>query len=245
MPLIVLIITFTLIGSILSLGGSLLLLTKKKLTENFSNQLISFAAGVLLATAFLDLLPEAKKINPDAELFAATLLGFIVFFLAERFIRAFHHHHGHGNKPSTWLILISDGIHNFIDGIAITASFLTSTSVGIATSIAVAAHEIPQEIGDMGILLTNGLSKTRALFLNFLSALTALAGALVAFYFANVIESSLYFFLSMTAGFFIYISASDLIPDLHEKFLENRILNTSLFMLGIISVYTFTKFIEG
>lgn len=239
------ILIFTFIGSIASLSGSYLLLIKRNLTENFSHQLISFAAGVLLATAFLDLLPEAREASPDGEFFMVTLLGFVVFFLAERFIRLFHHHHGHGEKVTTLLVLLGDGVHNFIDGFAITASFLTSIPLGITTSIAVAAHEVPQEIADMGILLANGLPKMKALFYNFLSALAAMAGALIAYFFASSIENNLYIFLSLTAGFFIYISASDLIPSLHEKLLESRVSNTLIFILGIVSVFAFTTLLGG
>lgn len=239
------ILFFTLLGSIASLAGSFLLLIKKNITENFSHQLISFAAGVLLATAFLDLLPEARELSPDGEFFTFALLGFVVFFFAERFIRIFHHHHGHGKNPTPLLVLLGDGVHNFIDGFAITASFLNSIPLGITTSFAVAAHEVPQEIADMGILLSNGLSKKKALFYNFLSALSAIAGALIAYFFASLIEGNLYIFLSLTAGFFIYISASDLIPSLHEKLLESRLSNTFIFVLGIISVFAFTKLLEG
>lgn len=240
-----LIIIFTLVGSIASLAGSFFLLFQKKLTENFSNQLISLAAGVLIAVAFLDLLPEASELTEPEYIFLPALLGFIIFFMSERFIRVFHHHHGHGEKPSTYLILIGDAVHNFVDGVAITIGFLTSTTVGITTSFAVAAHEIPQEIADMGILLANGLSKKKALFLNFLSALTALLGALLAYFFAAFIEQNLYIFLSLTAGFFIYISASDLIPNLHEKLTENRTINTIIFLLGVVAVYSFKAFFEG
>lgn len=232
------ILIFTLIGSVLSLFGSFLLIFKKTITESFSTYLVSFAAGVLVAFAFLDLLPEAQEAAGELNFFIPTLLGFIVFFLAERYLRLFHHHHGHGEKTPTALVLIGDGLHNFIDGVAITASFLTSTPLGIATSLAVAAHEIPQEIADMGILLSNGLSKTKALFYNFLSALTAMAGALLAFYFADTIENNLYLFLSLTAGFFIYISASDLIPSLHENNMKAKSLQYLLvFLLGIGLVF--------
>lgn len=242
---LLLITTFTLLGSIASLAGSLFLLYQKNLTENLSNQLISLAAGVLIAVAFLDLLPEASSLTEPEFIFLPALVGFIIFFVLERFIRVFHHHHGHGEKPSTYLVLIGDGIHNFVDGVAITVGFLTNNMVGMTTALGVAAHEIPQEIADMGILLANGLSKKKALFLNFLSALTALLGALTAYFFAGFIEQNLYLFLSLTAGFFIYISASDLIPSLHEKITENRTANTLIFLTGIMAVYIFKTVFEG
>lgn len=241
-----LIITFTFLGSIASLVGSFFLLLRRKLTESFSEGLINFAAGVLIAVAFLDLFPEALEEAGGANIFIPAFVGFVGFFFAERFIQLFHHHHGHGEKPTTFLVIAGDGVHNFIDGVAITASFLTSVPLGITTSLAVAAHEIPQEIADMGVLLANGLSKKKALILNFLSALTALLGALLAFYFSEFVETKLYIFLSLTAGFFIYISASDLIPQIHEKYLVNKKFNhVSIFVLGIAAVYLFTRFFEG
>lgn len=240
------IVLFTLIGSIFSLAGSAFLLFRKTLTEEFSILLINFAAGVLLGVAFLDLMPEALEAAGESDIFLPTILGFIAFFFAERFIQIFHHHHGHGEKPTTVLVILGDSLHNFIDGVAITASFLTSVPLGISTSLAVAAHEIPQEVADMGILLSNGLSKSRALFYNFLSALTALLGAFCAYIFASFVKENLYIFLSITAGFFIYISASDLIPQLHEKYLENKKFNQILiFVLGVASVFIFKTVFEG
>lgn len=244
--LLLYIVVFTLIGSIFSLGGSFLLLIKRDLTENVSTHLIAFAAGTLLAVAFLDLLPEAAEAAGESNYFIPTLLGFVTFFFAERSLTLFHHHHEHkGEKSTPLLVLVGDGVHNFIDGVVITASFLTSVPLGITTSIAVAAHEIPQEIADMGVLLSSGLSKTKALLYNFLSALTALAGAILTYFFADFVKANLYFFLSLTAGFFIYISASDLIPDIHEKYLENKKASTALtFLAGIVLVFLFKSFFE-
>ncbi|OGD89174.1 hypothetical protein A3J17_01320 [Candidatus Curtissbacteria bacterium RIFCSPLOWO2_02_FULL_40_11] len=240
------IILFTFIGSIGSLAGSYFLLFKRKITEAFAGILIAFAAGALLATAFLDLFPEALEEANDANIFVPALLGFLSFFIAERYIRLFHYHHGHGEKPSTLLVLIGDGIHNFVDGVTIAVAFLNSIPLGITTSIAVAAHEIPQEIADMGVLLANGLSKTRAVIFNFLSALTALAGALIAFAAATLIENYLYFFLALAAGHFTYIAASDLIPEIHEDGNKRRGVQTLIFFaLGILTVYIFTIIFEG
>lgn len=241
-----LIIIFTSVGSIGSLIGSIFLLFKKNITETFSNRLISFAAGALLAAAFLDLLPKAAETSKGTNIFPFVLLGFISFFFAERYIRLFHYHHEHGEKPSTILVLVGDGIHNFVDGITIAAAFLTNTSLGITTSIAVAAHEIPQEVADMSVLLANGLSKTRALIFNVLSALTALVGALITFAFASMISEYLYLFLAIAAGNFIYIAASDLIPEIHEDVgRENKFVTAIIFAIGIATVFVFTKIFEG
>jgi len=244
--ILVYIIVFTLIGSILSLFGSLFLLLKQKITQDFSQKLISFAAGALIATAFLDLLPEAAELNEGPQIFLFSLLGFVSFFFAEKYIRLFHYHHGHGEKPSTVLVLAGDGIHNFVDGVAIAVAFLVSIPLGIVTTIAVASHEIPQEIADMGVLLANGLPKARALIFNFLSAITALIGAIAAFLLAGRIEGYLYIFLAVAAGHFIYIAASDLIPELHEKSRGKRDFGSILiFVLGILTIYLSSLIFEG
>ena len=244
--ILVYIILFTLIGSILSLFGSLFLLLKQKITEDFSQKLISFAAGALIATAFLDLLPEAAELKEGPQIFLFSLLGFVSFFFAEKYIRLFHYHHGHGEKPSTLLVLAGDGIHNFVDGVAIAVAFLVSIPLGIVTTIAVASHEIPQEIADMGVLLANGLPKARALIFNFLSAITALIGAIAAFLLAGRIEGYLYIFLAVAAGHFIYIAASDLIPELHEKSRGKRDIGSILiFVLGILTIYLSSLIFEG
>lgn len=243
------IIVFTFIGSILSLFGGSLLVLKKQISEGFACYLIAFAAGTLIGVAFLDLFPEAVEEAGGADIFLPALIGFVVFFFMERVIRVFHHHrHGHekGTNPSTFLILYGDGIHNFVDGVVITTAFLTSVPLGVVTSLAVGAHEIPQEIGDMGVLLANGLPKLRAVWFNFLSALTAFAGALGAFFFADFIKQYIYIFLALAAGHFLYIAASDLIPELHEAHTGKRKIPLALiFVLGITAVYAFTKIFEG
>ena len=240
------VIIFTLIGSVLSLIGSFFLLAKKNINESFGQNLIAFAAGALISVAFFDLLPEAVEKAGEADAFIWVLGGFVLFFFAERFIRIFHHHHGHGEKPTTYLVIIGDGVHNFIDGIIIAVAFITSIPLGITTALAVAAHEVPQEIADMGILLANGVSKRRALLLNFLSALTALAGAILALTFDEFILKYLYIFLALAAGHFIYISAADLIPELHESTNEDRKNHQIFFfILGIIIVYAFTRLFEA
>lgn len=243
------IIVFTLVGSVLSLIGGVLLLLKNRISETFACSLISFAAGTLIGVAFLDLFPEAVEHAGEADAFLPALIGFVIFFFAERVIRIFHHHrHGNdaGAKPSTSLILFGDGIHNFVDGVVITTAFLTAIPVGIVAALAVAAHEVPQEIADMGVLLANGLSKLKALLFNFLSALTALAGALIAFFFAGFIQDYLYIFLALAAGHFIYISASDLIPELHENHTKGRKVPLALiFVLGIATIWIFTTIFEA
>jgi zinc and cadmium transporter len=143
-----LILAATLLCSIASLAGSLFLLLKREITQSFADTLLNVAAGVLLGVAFLDLLPEAtEEAGDDFEaiyIFVPALGSFLLAFFAERFINVFHHHHEHDGRPTTLLILVGDGLHNFVDGMAVTAAFLTSTPLGISTSLAVAAHEIPR-----------------------------------------------------------------------------------------------------
>ena len=240
------VIFFTIVGSILSLVGSFFLLAKNNINEGFAQNLIAFAAGALLSVAFFDLLPEAVEEAKGADAFAWALGGFVIFFFAERFIRIFHHHHGHGEKPTTYLVVIGDGIHNFIDGIIIAVAFITAIPLGISTSIAVAAHEVPQEIADMGVFLANRVSKKKALLLNLLSAATSLAGALLALAFHDFVLRYLYIFLAVAAGHFIYIAAADLIPELHESTDRSRKTHQIFFfMLGIVIVYVFTKLFEA
>jgi zinc and cadmium transporter len=167
--------------SSISFLGSLTLLGRSVFKENYAASLVSFAAGVMLSAAFLDLLPEALEQKPEPILFTAVFAGMIVFFFLERFVLWFHHNHAaHGAQPTTILVLVGEGIHNFIDGVAIAATFLTSPALGLTTILAIAAHEIPQELADFSILTAGGMGKKKALWFNFLSGLTAIAGGIFA-----------------------------------------------------------------
>jgi len=238
----------SLIVSSISFVGALLLFGKKSFGSEMSNYFVSFAAGVMLATAFLDIFPEAlAESNNGQDIFLPALVGVVTFFFFEKFIVWFHHHDStHNLNPTALLILIGDGIHNFFGGIAIAATFLTSPSLGIATTIAIAAHEIPQEIADLSVLINGGMSKTKALFFNFLSALTAVIGAVLGVYFLNSFESVIPIALAFTAGVFIYIACSDLIPNLHHTFkIDKRWEQTVPFILGIILMYVITSVMQG
>lgn len=252
------ILFFTLVGSVFSLIGGVLLLFNEKKTLKYSHFLAAFAAGTLLGTVFFDLLPEAieeaehvsNEFGQTINIFLWTLLGFLCFFLIERFIHWFHHHqHEYTDeivKPTVPLIIAGDSVHNFIDGVVIASTFLVSIPLGIVTTLAVAAHEIPQEIGDFGILLHKGMRRKKIILVNVLSALTALLGALIAYWLGERIEASLPILLSITAGFFIYIAASDLIPEIHH---ENRkgfaLVETSLIFLGVGTIWIFISLLEG
>lgn len=204
--------------------------------------LVAFSAGSLLGGALLHLLPEAVAVNgPGPGTFLPALAGFALFFLMEQFLSW---HHGHSvdtdaKAPVTYLILLADGLHNFIGGLAIGASFLVSTEVGIVTWIAAAAHEVPQELGDFGILIRGGWGRYQALMANFVSAATIVPGALLAYSLSS--EFHVAFLVSFAAGNFIYIAASDLIPEVkHERRLANNLIHFGAFVAGI-SVIPLTR----
>ena len=179
--------------------------------------LLSFAAGVLLATAFLDLLPEAiERGHGDGNIFLAALAAMIVFFFLERVLHGFHEHEEMHTKPSRYLVLLGDGLHNFIDGVVIAASFAASPELGIATTVAVTVHEVPKEIADFSILMSGGFDFRTALLLNFATGLMALLGPVVFFALEGTVTHHLAWFMTGTAGMFIYIAGTDLIPQLHH-----------------------------
>ena len=199
--------------SLLSFVGLVTLSIKKIILERMLFLLVSFATGTLLAAAFLDLIPEAMEYEA-ANVMLFPLLGIMTFFLLEKSIHWHHHHTKKEVHAFTYLNLIGDGFHNFIDGIVIAASFLHSPALGVTTTIAIIFHEIPQEIGDFSLLIHGGFSRAKALFFNFLSALTAVAGGVLGYFFISSLESALPYLLAYTAGHFIYIATVDLLPEL-------------------------------
>jgi len=247
------IIIFSLLGGIVSLIGGMLLLSKRSLANNLATYTAPFAAGALLAAAFLDLLPEALEQSEAYSVMVWTLGGILFFFLLERFLRWFHHHHEHGKligEPAASLIILGDTIHNAIDGVAIAASFLVSIPTGIITTIAVAAHEIPQEIGDFGLLLKFGLKRRAVLTVNVLSALATTLAAIVTYIIGETTSLPLPILLAITAGFFIYVAGSDIIPEIHKsKRLKSAVLDSILLILGLLIVAFASSlahgFIEG
>jgi zinc and cadmium transporter len=231
--------------SLISLVGVLTIALSKKLLSKIVRFLVSFSAGALLGDAFLHLLPEVVEENGfTLSISLAILLGILIFFVLEKFVRWRHCHisdattdeddHKH---PFVVMSLLGDSLHNFIDGIVIGASYLISIPVGIATTIAVAMHEIPQEIGDFGVLVHGGFSRKMALALNFLTALTALAGVFFILFLEGQAENAVPFFVALTAGGFIYIASADLIPELHKEVRVSRSLIELLaFVLGIVTM---------
>ncbi|MBP6038401.1 MAG: ZIP family metal transporter [Candidatus Saccharimonas sp.] len=211
------------IGSVISLaGGSLIFLSKKRRTDAILYAL-PFGAGALLAAAFFDLLPESFELAEPRGLLVWTLVGFTAFFLLERLASWFHHHHEHlavhqhRHETQNTMVMIGDMLHNIIDGVAIGAAFLANPVSGVITTLAVSAHEIPKEIGTFGMLLSRGWNEKKVLLMNIATAVATLATALAIYGLGNTIALPEAKLLALTSGMFIYIAASDIIPDIHEQ----------------------------
>jgi zinc and cadmium transporter len=230
---------FSMLAGALSLCGGLFLLKSKK-SAKVANLAAAFAAGALLAAAFFDLLPEALEDAPSSELILGlALCGILAFFLLEQSIHWFHHHkHSESHAPANStvpLLVIGDTIHNFVDGVAIAAAFLVSPAAGIVAALAVAAHEVPQEIGDFGVMLKSGVKKSKILLINLLSSLATVASAVVFFLFGEAVDMSVGAVLAVAAGFFIYIAVSDLIPEIHNS-KESKVAKTLFLFAGVAIV---------
>jgi zinc and cadmium transporter len=258
--LLLLIIIFTAVGGVLSvLAAGVFLLLPDQQRDRVIPHGISFAIGALLSVAFWGLIPEAfSHIKPEQfqTLSGTILAGILGFFVLEKLLiwrhchvetceahgdethdsnhdhNHDHHGHHHGfDKSAGALIILGDSIHNFVDGVLIAAAFLTDVKLGIVTSLAVATHEIPQEVGDFAILLHSGYSKGKALFYNVLASLTTVLGGILAYYSLEDLHDSLPYFLALAASSFIYIAVADLIPSLHKK----TDIKTSLKQIALIA----------
>lgn len=228
-----------LIVSLIAFIGVFTLSIKTRKLGRILLYLVSFSAGALFGDAFLHLLPEVVgKFGLDTKISMLILGGIVLFFITEKFIHWQHCHipskKGHVHSFAI-MNLIGDGFHNFLDGLIIGASYLANISTGIATTIAVAFHEIPQEIGDFGILVHGGYSKSRALFLNFISATFAIFGVIISLLLANIVQSLTYYMIPIAIGGFIYIAGSDLIPELHKEFTTKKaMIELAMFVFGIL-----------
>jgi zinc and cadmium transporter len=180
--------------------------------------LVSYAVGALLGVALLAILPESLEALPPTRVFATLLAGILLFFVLEKLVlwRHCHTHDCEVHDSAASLVLIGDAFHNFVDGAVIAAAVMTSVPLGISTAIAVAAHEIPQEVGDFAILLHSGYSRGRALLLNAVSAAAGTGGAIVAFVALDQLPAMLPYFLALAAASFLYVAMADLIPGLHR-----------------------------
>ncbi|MEK9134946.1 MAG: ZIP family metal transporter [Patescibacteria group bacterium] len=238
----------TFLVSLISFVGVLILFLKDKLLNKIILVLVAFSAGGLMASALFDLMPEAIEKGQEEgvsliAIFLYFVIGFCAFFILEQFIK-WHHHHSTRHPeiaPFSYLILISDGLHNFIDGLIIAGSFLASFQIGVIATLAVAMHEIPQGIGNFGILIYGGVKRLRALFLNFLSAIAAVLGGIIGFFLFKNIAEAIPFLLAFAAGSFIYISASDLIPEIkQESNSKNSAVHFLVFILGLTLIWLLT-----
>ncbi|TXT53350.1 MAG: Zinc transporter [Promethearchaeota archaeon] len=240
------ILIFGFLMSLIAWIGITTLAIKEKALEKLLLILVAFSAGALLGGAFLHLIPESIEESGDGlGMMIWVLIGFAIFFLLEQFLRWQHSHRipmeqRKEREPVGVLILLADGIHNFIGGLAIASSFMVSFEVGLITWIAAAAHEIPQELGDFGILLNSGWKKRKALLANFLSALTIIPGGIITYFLSANLDTL--FLLPFAAGNFIYIAASDLIPEIkhgkkdYGESVFTRLGHFVAFIVGIIFI---------
>lgn len=218
--------------------GILTLFLRDELLDTVLLGLVALAAGSLIGGAFFHLLPSAiaeAGAEDTLPLFQYLVGGFCLFYVLEQFLH-WHHHHAatHEHKPVSYLVLVSDTLHNFIDGLVIAGAFLISIPLGVATTLAIALHEIPQEIGDFGALVYSGFDRRQALALNYLTQTTVIVGGIVGFFLDDVITGLPAFLLPFAAGNFIYIASSDLIPEIkRESDVVRSILYFLVFLIGI------------
>ncbi len=228
----------TLLVCIASFAGVLFLAFKMQLLQKIVFVLVSFAVGALFGNAFFMLIPEAQELLPNNLLTGLMIVGGIMLlFVLEKLI---HWHHNHNieqfknEAPLGYISLFTDGLHNFIDGILIASAWMVSPEIGLATTLAVIAHEIPQEISDFGILIYAGFSRKKALIFNFLSACTAILGAVGTLWLGALFNNISAYILPLAAGGFIYLAGSDLIPELHrEKSAGKNTLQLLVIIIGL------------
>jgi zinc and cadmium transporter len=244
--------TFTV--SLFSLSGIYALSLSEKTLHRILFIIISFSAGSIMGTVFFDLLPEAIELVNGEFVYIYVAFGFVLFFFLERFIYWYHGHgHGHedeikrkpsligGGKPRSfvYLNLIGDAVHNFIDGLVIASSFLVNQTLGIATTVAIILHELPQEMGDYGILIYGGVDRRKALFINFLVALTVVLGGITAVFLIGSVEVVNGFLIALAAGGFTYLGASELIPEIqNEKNAGRSAIQFASLLLGMILIWS-------
>jgi zinc and cadmium transporter len=239
------IIGFSVLGSAGAIAcAGLFLLLPARSRDVLVPSLISYATGTLLGAAFLGMIPAGLKQAPALAVTSTVLAGMVLFFVLEKLVLWRHCHDrdcvAHGRAAP--LILIGDAFHNFVDGVVIAAAFLTSMSMGIAASLAVIAHEIPQEVGDFAILLDNGYGRARALVLNGLSALATLPGAIAAYFWLGETRESVPYILALSAASFIYIATADLIPGLHRQVTAAASLRQLILLLAGIGTIALFRF---
>jgi len=247
------IVGFSVLGGVLSvLAASVFLMLPTVARTKAIPSLVSFAIGSMLGAAFLGILPHALSspyIKDPHNIFIVLLFGLLAFFLLEKLVLWRHCHsasceahgqdHSHSHRSAANLILIGDGVHNMLDGVVIAAAFMTNINLGIVTSLAIIAHEIPQEVGDFAILLHGGFNRKRALFYNLLSSLTSIIGGVTAYFFLSQMTQIIPYLLAVAASSFIYIAVADLIPGLHKKVdVSTTVQQVVLILAGVLLIYT-------
>ena len=235
-------ITAIVLGSAASLLGGVLLLAAKTKRARAVHLALPFGAGALLAAAFMDLLPEAFELGDSRNLLLWALGGFTAFFVLERLATWFHHHHSHeldnhhARKHQGNMMMVGDLLHNMIDGVAIGAAFVAGPVTGLITTLAVSAHEIPKELGTFGMLLSRGWRDKKVLLANVLTAFGTLVAAIITYSLSDIINIPLAELLAVTSGIFIYIAASDIIPDIHEQPRRLGTVQAGVLVAGIVVV---------
>jgi zinc and cadmium transporter len=239
------VVGFSILGSIASVAAAaLMLLFPDAIRRQLVPCLISYATGTLLGAAFLGMIPSGLKHAPAIHITGTVLAGMVLFFVLEKLVLWRHCHDGECEVHTRAgpLILVGDAFHNFVDGVVIAAAFLTSIPLGIATALAVIAHEVPQEVGDFAILLDSGYSRGKALLFNALSSLATLPGAVVAYFWLAETRGAVPYILGLSAASFIYIAAADLIPGLHRHVSAKAALRQFVLLIAGIGTIAFFRF---
>lgn len=239
---------FGLLGSAGAMAGAALLLAfPETMRKRLLPCLLSYATGTLLGAAFLGMLPKGLAQAPALTITGTVLAGIVLFFILEKLILWRHCHdagcEAHGQQGGS-LILVGDAFHNFVDGVVIAAAFLTSPALGVATALAVIAHEIPQELGDFAILLASGMSKLKAFIYNLISSLATLPGVLVGWFWLAEARQAIPYVLALSAASFIYIAVADLVPGLHKRVGLRAAASQTLLLLagiGTIALFRFSN----
>ena len=246
MPTLLWILAATLLDSLIALVGVFSLWVNDRLLKDILFSLVAFSAGALLSGALLHLISESLVVLPPDTAFIYLMAGFSAFFVMEKFLYWHHCHNGDcTTHPYIYLILIGDAIHNFIDGLVIAASFVVDVRFGVVTTLMIISHEVPQELGDFAVLVYGGFTKKRALLYNLISQTTCIIGGVVGFAASSVSQFSVYL-LPVAAGGFIYIAASDLIPELHKEVNPKKsVLAFMFFVVGVAFMLAAKLFLEG
>lgn len=238
------------LGSLLGLTGAVLMLSKKQWGKSISIHAIPFAAGVMLAVSFLDILPEAVEKLEVKNVFLVVLVVMVAVFLLEQFLLHFHHHsdlhkeHEHmGLSRAVPLSIAGDTIHNFLDGVSIAAAYLVNPSLGFVVALATFLHEIPQEMGDFGVMLAAGWKRSRIIFVNLVTAMFTYLGAFLVLLFASSLRGHFNILLAVAGGLFLYLGASVLLPEVHNDKRDNPWHQALLLLAGVALIWVLTQFI--